>query len=814
MRFLIKNICPVVFTVITFILVNTNISYGVDAFDKYAKIKIGIHSRVELEEFARLGISLEQFNGKFEQDAELIVNYHELDLLRGIGKSPEVLIPDMREYYKNRTQPSEAQMQVGSDLMNKDNIEGFSLGTMGGFHVRDEHIAILNYFKITYPNIVSDLIPIGQSTNGIPIYAQRISDNPNVQESGEGNVYFDGLIHAREPMAGEVLLYYMYWLVENYNTDPIAEYLINNRQIYIVTVLNPDGYVYNQTTDPTGGGMWRKNRRNNGGSYGVDLNRNYGYQWGYDNTGSSPTPSDNTYRGPSAFSEPESQAARDFISAVNPSIGFNCHTAYGVFINPYGYSGVPIAYEYYSEFAGDFAHHMNYPYGTVTEMLWYPSNGTARDWMHHDALCYTWVPEIGEPNEFWPTQNRIIPLASQFMPVLKYITWVSGNYADYQKFQILEGEAIPGDTISLVIDVKNKGLSLDAAPVEINVTSLNNLATGLTTSTVIDTIKSWEIKNNSTNPIKFIVDQSAVVMDELSFNIDIRQNNILTSSETISILVGEQNVLFSDEGNNGFMNWTNSGAGEQWDTTFVSYFSKWHSFSDSRYGSYSNNTMNFCTTVNTTNLNETEYPRLEFAARWALESDYDYTRIQISTNGGTSWTSLTGIHTISVNGESGYTNISDGWAQESINLSSYIGQQVKFRFRLSSDGGLNTDGFYFDDFKVVDYKTPIINSVISDNKFPNEFKLKQNYPNPFNPSTTIEYTLPEQSLVEITVFNTLGKKIKTLFNQQQGPGEKQVHWNGLNEENIPVVSGLYFIKIKAQSNKESFRDVKKCILLR
>jgi hypothetical protein len=86
-------------------------------------------------------------------------------------------------------------------------------------------------------------------------------------------------------------------------------------------VINPDGYVYNETIAPNGGGMHRKNRRDtgcgDGTQRGIDLNRNYGYEWGADNSGSSPNPCSSTFRGDSAFSEPETQAVRDFILATN-----------------------------------------------------------------------------------------------------------------------------------------------------------------------------------------------------------------------------------------------------------------------------------------------------------------------------------------------------------------------------------------------------------------------------------------------------------------------------------------------------------------
>jgi hypothetical protein len=86
--------------------------------------------------------------------------------------------------------------------------------------------------------------------------------------------------------------------------------------------------------------MWRKNRRNNGGSYGVDLNRNFGYQWGYDNNGSSPTASSDTYRGPSANSELETQAFRNFVNARPIAAMQSYHSYSNLMIYPYGYTDI------------------------------------------------------------------------------------------------------------------------------------------------------------------------------------------------------------------------------------------------------------------------------------------------------------------------------------------------------------------------------------------------------------------------------------------------------------------------------------------
>jgi len=82
---------------------------------------------------------------------------------------------------------------------------------------------------------------------------------------------------------------------------------------------------------------------------------------------------------------------------------------------------------------------------------------------------------------------------------------------------------------------------------------------------------------------------------------------------------------------------------------------------------------------------------------------------------------------------------------------------------------------------------------------PREFSLSQNYPNPFNPATTISYTLPVNSYVNLTVYNTLGQKVKTLVDDQQTAGYKQVVWKGKNDREQDVASGIYFYRIKAGS---------------
>jgi len=82
----------------------------------------------------------------------------------------------------------------------------------------------------------------------------------------------------------------------------------------------------------------------------------------------------------------------------------------------------------------------------------------------------------------------------------------------------------------------------------------------------------------------------------------------------------------------------------------------------------------------------------------------------------------------------------------------------------------------------------------------NTFRL-QNYPNPFNPETNINYSIPEEGKVELSIYNIKGQKVKTLVNETQASGEHTIVWNGTNKNNKRVASGVYFYKLEVNDSK-------------
>lgn len=210
-----------------------------------------------------------------------------------------------------------------------------------GYHTYAEMKAAVAAVAARHPDIVRTF-SIGTSYQGRDIIAAKVSDNVATDEH-EPEVLFDGLHHADEHMGLEMTLRILRWLADGYGNDARVTRLVNAREVWIVFAVNPDGATY----DISGGRFhyWRKNRQPTPGTryVGTDLNRNYDYRWGGGGR-TSKNPAAITYRGPAAFSAPETRAMRDFIRSrvvngrqqIRTAISFH---EYGRLVMwPYGYT--------------------------------------------------------------------------------------------------------------------------------------------------------------------------------------------------------------------------------------------------------------------------------------------------------------------------------------------------------------------------------------------------------------------------------------------------------------------------------------------
>jgi carboxypeptidase T len=182
---------------------------------------------------------------------------------------------------------------------------------------------------------IAELHEIGRSVERRPLWALRIGE----RRGSERKVAFLGCHHAREWISVEVPYLLAEHLLENATTEPVQRWL-QQGEVWIVPMVNPDGHEHTRTVDR----LWRKNRRRNpGGSIGVDPNRNYGYMWGtLDISTSSRVPSDETYVGPRAFSEPEVRAVRDLVARQGFDGVLSYHSYSQLVLFPWGYTFDPI----------------------------------------------------------------------------------------------------------------------------------------------------------------------------------------------------------------------------------------------------------------------------------------------------------------------------------------------------------------------------------------------------------------------------------------------------------------------------------------
>jgi hypothetical protein len=125
----------------------------------------------------------------------------------------------------------------------------------------------------------------------------------------------------------------------------------------------------------------------------------------------------------------------------------------------------------------------------------------------------------------------------------------------------------------------------------------------------------------------------------------------------------------------------------------------------------------------------------------------------------------------------------------------------------SQQSNLHRIGTDFDDCEDYNGQQLELSSAINS---PEKFRLNQNYPNPFNPITSLRYDLPEGGLVNITIYDMMGRIVKTLVNSSQTAGYKSIIWNATNNRNEPVSAGLYLYSIQAGE----FRQTKKMVLLK
>lgn len=715
--------------------------------------------------------------------------------LEAAGFSCEVLIDDLTQYYTSRFKET-VPLTANDILLNETwpQPANFSLGSCGGFSTIDEMIAQLDLMRELYPELITAKIALSDTINtieGRTVYYLRLSDNPDVNET-EPEVLYTGMHHAREPIGMQHLLYYMWYLLENYASNQEIKNLVDNTEMYFVPVFNVDGYQFNIDTHPAGGGLWRKNRRNNGNNeYGIDINRNYGYKWGFDDTGSSPDPGSDTYRGTEAFSEPETRMMKYFCESHNFYIALNYHSYADNLLSPWGWTEETcVDSTAFDAFANEITRENGYIYGPGSTTI-YPTNGGSDDWMYGEqdtkAAIFSYTPEVGSSNDgFWPSQQRILPLIQKNMFASITAARLTGNYgivADESELFIWEQQGY------LPFSVKRLGLQ--QGDFTVSVIPLGDAFSSVGSSKTFSGLQMLAKNNDS---IFYELSSSLHVGDTIQYVLHLN-NGYNTEYDTVTRIFGFPVTVFEDTFNT-ITNWTGS-----WGLSGKKYFSPSKCMADSPLGNYAGSATKNMVTKNGIPLPEVLKLVLEYRATWSMEEDYDYVQTGISVDNGTTWIPLKGKYTVSgsssqLPGQPLYEGMEGEWVRETISLDAYKGKTVKFRFRFRSDQGKEYDGFNVDDFKISMLLDP---TSLTENTGALEM-LTEPFPNPSSGLSKISYHLPENNhTAQLLVFSAQGKEVmRSTLRQPTGTAE-------INTSSLGA--GMYYVRIVTSSGETAVKKL-------
>jgi len=777
--------------------------------EKFHKVKINYTSPADLVKLANQGVCID--HGLHKKNHFFISDFSESEIekMLSLNFDYEILINDVTHFYKQRNKLSNKSAknifceENENIFETPENYDFKPSDDFGGFYTYNEMLNELDDMHSLYPEIISARSDIKDETfsssphihetyEGRYLQWIKISDNPNVSE-GEPQILYTALHHAREPASLQQLIYFMWYLLENYDSNDSIKQIIDNSELFFVPCVNPDGYIFNEIIEPNGGGMWRKNTRD---SHGVDNNRNYSYidengNEVWNTSGTSSNPYGNTYAGDGPFSESENRAIRYFVESNNFKIALNNHTYGNLLLYPYGYDYNQTTEDddIFQFISSALVSENNYD--NIISADLYPAAGDSDDFMYGmlntennqvREKIFAMTPEIG--SSFWPQASTIEDICKGMLHLNLTAAKMIGNYASLKDFT---ENFISSNTFSANFELQRLGI-IDNGSFNIQIEPISSNIISTTPEININSLNIGEIINES---FQIELNESTNSGEDVIFKY-ILDNGSFSEEIIVKKIFGVPIQLFEDESDNYSDYWT---IDSSWSETFEEYNSPQTSITDSPYSNYSNNALETINLLNDINLSGYSYAEINFNAKWNIESGYDYVQIEISNDGGASWEPQCGKYTrkgVETQEDALDEPLYDGnqgdWVNESILLTDYIDQEISIRFKLKSDGGLRRDGFYYDDFKI----KALSSSLSSSENTLNKAKI---YP---IPSDNIIYISSKEEIKEIKVFDVLGKEIMS-YNQN-------------NIENISIEnlkSGVYIIKLFSSEGTENHRIIKK-----
>ncbi len=652
----------------------------------------------------------------------------------------------------------------------------YEFGSQNGFLSLSEIYESLELMEALYPNLITVKKPIGtaRTVDNNQIFYVKISDNPNIDEN-EPEVLYTALHHAREPLSMSQMMFFMWHLLENYSRDTTIAKLVNNRELFFIPCVNPDGYLFNESTDPSGGGMWRKNRNPNADGIGTDLNRNYDEGWAFDNDGSSPLGTSETYRGVSPFSEMETKTLSRFIENRNFVIAMNYHSHGNKLIIPWGYLDKPTQDSaIYMSMADEMTRYNNFEVGTSLQTLAYKVNGVADDWMYGEQQTknkiFAFTPEVGYG--FWPQRKDIIELnqSTQYMNFMA--AW---NAAECAHVKEKSPVAITSDTNYLNLQVTRTGLQ--QAPIKILFQADKSYIRFLDNSINLS-LNAGESKNIQ---LAYVIEGNPKRGDSILFQVQLSTGLYNESLKFQKTFTGKPGLVDQFDDNSEWFTPSLS----PWQLTTESFVTAPNSLTDSPLEPMTPNTVKVFQNINSIDLRNVKYAFLRFNAKWSMAEDVDFAQIRVADN-SLVFQSLCGRYTKQGTfsqqyQEPVYCGKQTAWISEWIDLKDYLGKIIFLQLYLSAGQNAEAnDGFYIDDLEIfTDLSTKVLDG--------EHDWISQVYPQPAHDYLYVplkENTIPLEVQIELISASGKPQAIKPLFENNQ-----------FKIETSSLLPGFYFLNL-------------------
>lgn len=729
-----------------------------------------------------LEAGLEADHGNFDGSKmtySTTVSQSDLQILSALHVPYTIIIPDVTKDFLERNDPqdffvNEPARQKHSGKNQRllfqsptQNIAStittpaaFYPGSMGGYLTLNEIKKEIDSMKLNYPSLVT-IDTIGYTYYSKPIWSVRITSSV-FPANKKAQVLLTAVHHAREAITASNLIFFMQYILENYTTNASVKEMVDARDIYFVPCVNPDGYDYNYQTNPSGGGMHRKNRNPTGttgssSNIGVDPNRNYGYGWGYNNTGSSATLSADDYRGTGPFSEQETQAIRDLLRTHRFLAALNYHCYGGDVVIPPGVDTATVTAAQAADlayFGAINATYNAYIVGTPQQTVGYHTNGGAQDFFYLGDLslrppCIVAEPEL-DCGTFWPSASKIIPYCKESFYGSTQTILMGGSYAKVEDVSPLSlGAAVDSFRFKTQrLGLIDSGAIVSIIPVE-NIDSVSS-------PVHIASLGAWRAETSGA--IKYWLKSGLANGTRVRFVYKTVSGGI-TVTDSITKYY-KPIVLFSDDMETGNVTtkWTVSSG---WNYTTSTAFAGSQSLTESPFGNYPSNANLKLTSKTIIDLSGAIDATLSFYTKYKTENGKDKLQVKFSTNGngtGATFTAFPAQHTIVENvgtmgNVPGYTGTQETWIHETINLKSLLGKSnVGLQFAFLSDGSSVADGFYLDNVEVAKINAvplPILPSIVLSGSTVNNRNILS-FSNPQQVRTIV------QRSENAVIFNNLG----------------------------------------------------------